>query len=196
MRPGAPTRARQQAALRVHSSFSGGRPVGDGRDPCAGRRHPPPRRVNDAAARPGGPGPDRGPPRSDAPARRTRETVSTACADGAMPAALPGEGSISMPSKDAPSVARRVSNRSPGQPRSLVNRSPSTRRPSFARAVIVQRSSASRPRAARPRRPIGAGMAGWLMTDATTDGSSAVASAKPPVKHIPTTPTPGPPHSR
>jgi len=34
------------------------------------------------------------------------------------------------------------------------------------------------------------------MTDATTDGSSAVASAKPPVKHIPTTPTPGPPHSR
>jgi hypothetical protein len=100
------------------------------------------------------------------------------------------------PLEGGPSVVRRVSNRSGGQPRSLVNRSPSTRRLSFARSVIVARSSASRPGAARPRSPIGAGMAGWLMTDATTDGSSAVASAKPPVKHIPTTPTPGPPHSR
>jgi len=35
---------------------------------------------------------------------------------------------------------------------------------------------------ARPRFPIGPGMAGWLMTDATTGGSSAVASAKPPAE--------------
>src|SRR5664280_1379225 len=33
------------------------------------------------------------------------------------------------------------------------------------------------------------------MTAASTAGSSAVASAKPPVKHMPTTPTPAPPHS-
>lgn len=49
------------------------------------------------------------------------------------------------PLEGCQSVARRVSNGSGGQPRSLVNRSPSTRRSSFARAVIVARSWASRP---------------------------------------------------
>ncbi|MFC5042356.1 hypothetical protein [Ornithinimicrobium kibberense] len=41
-----------------------------------------------------------------------------------------------------------------------MNRSPSTRRSSSARAVMVARSCGSRPRAARPRCPIGTGMAG------------------------------------
>ena len=44
------------------------------------------------------------------------------------------------PLEGCPSVVRRVSNRSGGQPRSLVNRSPSTRSPSFVRSVIVERS--------------------------------------------------------
>ena len=41
--------------------------------------------------------------------------------------------------------------------------------------------------------PIGKGSDGWLKTGARTTSSTIIASAKPPVKHIPTTPTPGPP---
>jgi hypothetical protein len=51
------------------------------------------------------------------------------------------------------------------------------------------------PSAARPRLVTGAGRAGWLATAARTDGSTAIARANPPVKHMPTAPTPGPPHS-
>src|SRR5665811_806899 len=40
----------------------------------------------------------------------------------------------------------------------------------------------------------GMGNDGWDSTGATTTGSTAMARAKPPEKHIPTTPTPGPPH--
>ncbi len=43
------------------------------------------------------------------------------------------------------------------------------------------------------RLPIGKGSDGWLRTGATTTSSTIIASAKPPVKHIPTAPTPGPP---
>ena len=39
----------------------------------------------------------------------------------------------------------------------------------------------------------GKGSDGWLSTGASTMSSTIMASAKPPVKHIPTTPTPGPP---
>ena len=35
---------------------------------------------------------------------------------------------------------------------------------------------------------------GWLSTGAITDGSTNIAKPNPPVRHIPTTPTPGPPH--
>ena len=38
------------------------------------------------------------------------------------------------------------------------------------------------------------GSDGWLSTGATSLSSTIIASAKPPVKHIPTAPTPGPPH--
>ena len=40
---------------------------------------------------------------------------------------------------------------------------------------------------------IGNGRDGWLRTGASTTSSTIMASANPPVKHIPTTPTPGPP---
>ena len=39
----------------------------------------------------------------------------------------------------------------------------------------------------------GNGSDGWLSTGASTTSSTIMASAKPPVKHMPTTPTPGPP---
>ena len=39
-----------------------------------------------------------------------------------------------------------------------------------------------------------AGSDGWLSTGATTTSSTIMPRAKPPVKHIPTAPTPGPPH--
>ncbi len=37
-------------------------------------------------------------------------------------------------------------------------------------------------------------MEGWLSTGAIMTGSTAMARANPPVRHIPTAPTPGPPH--
>ena len=40
------------------------------------------------------------------------------------------------------------------------------------------------------------GSEGWESTGASISGSVDIASANPPVKHIPTAPTPGPPHSR
>ena len=43
------------------------------------------------------------------------------------------------------------------------------------------------------RLAIGNGCEGWLSTGASTKSSTIMASAKPPVKHMPTTPTPGPP---
>jgi hypothetical protein len=55
-----------------------------------------------------------------------------------------------------------------------------------------RRSASSRPTAARLRAPRGAGSAGWLTTGASTDASMAMASANPPVKHMPIAPTPGP----
>ena len=39
----------------------------------------------------------------------------------------------------------------------------------------------------------GKGSDGWLSTGASTMSSTIMARAKPPVKHMPTTPTPGPP---
>ena len=43
--------------------------------------------------------------------------------------------------------------------------------------------------------PTGNGSDGWASTGATTEVSTIIASAKPPVKHIPSAPTPGPPSS-
>jgi len=152
MRPRAATRASQQETLRGSTgSFSG--PIGDVRDPSTGRR------IRHAATGQRGSCSARNArtrsraTRVGCPGSSASETVSTACPDGAVTAALPGEESISIPSKDAPSGVRRVSNRSAGQPRSLVNRTLSTRRSSFAHAVIQARSGASRPRAAKTPDP-------------------------------------------
>ena len=41
--------------------------------------------------------------------------------------------------------------------------------------------------------PSGNGIDGWLSTGASISSSTAIASAKPPLKHMPTAPTPGPP---
>ena len=43
--------------------------------------------------------------------------------------------------------------------------------------------------------PTGNGIDGWLSTGATMMSSTIIASAKPPLKHMPTAPTPGPPTS-
>jgi len=43
------------------------------------------------------------------------------------------------------------------------------------------------------RLPIGKGCDGWLSTGANMMSSTIMARAKPPVKHMPTAPTPGPP---
>ena len=61
--------------------------------------------------------------------------------------------------------------------------------------MTVARSAALMSIAALWRRPIGAGRAGWLSTGASTRSSTAMARANPPVKHMPTAPTPRPPHS-
>ena len=42
--------------------------------------------------------------------------------------------------------------------------------------------------------PSGNGSDGCDSTGASTGASASIASANPPVKHMPTTPTPGPPH--
>ena len=50
----------------------------------------------------------------------------------------------------------------------------------------------ARARASAPCRAAN-GSDGWLSTGASISSSTAIASAKPPVKHMPTAPTPGPP---
>ena len=54
-------------------------------------------------------------------------------------------------------------------------------------------SAAEHPRSAARRVPIEKGSEGWESTGATTGASAIIARANPPVKHMPTTPTPGPP---
>ena len=46
-----------------------------------------------------------------------------------------------------------------------------------------------------PALPMGNGRDGWATTGATTASSTIIAKAKPPVKHMPRAPTPGPPSS-
>ena len=61
------------------------------------------------------------------------------------------------------------------------------------RSAMTACSRSDIPRSRFRAAPIGNGTDGWLPTDARTAGSTAAASAKPPLKHIPMTPTPGPP---
>ena len=65
----------------------------------------------------------------------------------------------------------------------------------LARAVDLGRRDADRRAARLPPGPIGSGSEGCDSTGATTAGSVIIARAKLPVKHMPTAPTPRPPHS-
>ncbi len=76
-----------------------------------------------------------------------------------------------------------------------MNRRPSTSHPAAARAFTAARSIGDRPIALRRDFETAIGSDGWLSTGATVVSSSIIPSAKPPVKHMPTAPTPGPPHS-
>ncbi len=104
--------------------------------------------------------------------------------------------SSSTPTDPSPSRARRWANRSGGLARSPENRSPSTQVPAAARSTTRARSGSDSPTSARRRRLRGKGSDGWLRTGATTASSTIMPRAKPPVKHMPTAPTPGPPHLR
>src|SRR5665811_1289220 len=95
--------------------------------------------------------------------------------------------------KPSPNTSRRCSNRSGGLCRSPVKRNPKTHVPAATRSWTTLRSASEIPRPFLWLLPIGNGRDGWLSTGATTTSSTIMASANPPVKHIPTTPTPGPP---
>src|SRR5690606_41374782 len=60
------------------------------------------------------------------------------------------------------------------------------------RSATAASSPAETPASRRRARLVGNGSAGSLRTGAITDSSAAAARAKPPVKHMPMTPTPLP----
>ncbi len=96
-----------------------------------------------------------------------------------------------MTSKASPSRSLSVLNRSLGAIGSPLKRSPSAHRPSSAaRFSMTFISPSDRPgsRFCLAVKPIGTD--GWLSTGASTLSSTAAASAKPPEKHCPITPTP------
>jgi hypothetical protein len=99
-----------------------------------------------------------------------------------------------MARQPGPNASPSAVNRSFGEAASSLNRSPSRHRPSVrTRSATTARSRSDIPRSRLRAFPIGNGTDGWLATGARTTGSTAAASAKPPLKHIPITPTPGPP---
>ena len=95
----------------------------------------------------------------------------------------------------SPSSRRSVSKRVPVA-LSAAYRRPSTGQPAAARRFTASRSTGERPRSAPRPLPTANGRLGWATTGATTDGSTIIASAKPPVKHMPTAPDAGTAGSR
>ncbi len=86
-----------------------------------------------------------------------------------------------------------LSNRARGEPESSLKRSPSAQTsPALARSAMRSNSSGDTVASMRLALLIGNGTPGWLTTDASTVSSTAAASANPPVKHMPITPTPLP----
>ena len=67
--------------------------------------------------------------------------------------------------------------------------------PLAARSLTRARSASLIPTARRRDAVIANGADGWLSTGASMVSSTIMPSANPPVKHMPTAPTPGPPHS-
>ena len=63
--------------------------------------------------------------------------------------------------------------------------------PAVVRSLTRARSASEIPMSALNFLESGKGSEGWLSTGARTTSSTIMASANPPVKHIPTTPTPG-----
>ena len=61
--------------------------------------------------------------------------------------------------------------------------------------MTLARSAGERLRSAARALPTGNGSEGCASTGAATESSTIIASAKPPVKHMPRAPTPGPPSS-
>ena len=96
--------------------------------------------------------------------------------------------------KFSPSSRRNDSNRAGGTSLSPVKRRPSTQMSSEStRSRTAIRSASDSPRSALRLAPTVIGSDGWLSTGASISGSVAIARANPPVKHMPTAPTPGPP---
>ena len=102
-----------------------------------------------------------------------------------------------MASKRSPNSRRKVSNRASGTKASLVKRRPIIDRSSFSNRCLAQAISLADTPIPAPRRGFfpASGREGCDSTGATTAGSVIMASAKLPVKHMPTAPTPFPPQS-
>ena len=150
-----------------------------------------PERVGSGRSR----GPGRGPRRVGVPGRSSRSSVSTEWAALRCPCGLPGEESSSTPTNPSPEqLAEGVE---PLGRRHLV---PGEPQPEHADPAAATRSSTrSSVGVADAERPCvgpapGRGRDGWLSTGATTTSSTIMARANPPVRHMPTAPTPGPPH--
>ena len=137
----------------------------------------------------------RGPPEWGCPASSTKSFVRTEWAIAGMPCGLPLLESISIPSKPLPNSRRSESNRSAGTSGSAVKRRPNTPQPDCARLFAISRSASLMCSAARWLADTPIGSEGWLSTGAITVSSTIIAIAKFPVRHIPSAPTPGPPHS-
>ena len=97
------------------------------------------------------------------------------------------------PRRRPPRSSRRWAKRSGGLTLSPVKRSPSTQVPAAARSCTRATSVGDRPTSRLRPLVTGKGSDGWLRTGATTTSSTIMARANPPVKHMPTAPTPGPP---
>ena len=95
--------------------------------------------------------------------------------------------------KASPSSRFKVAKRASKQNGSLEKRNPKRQVPSAARSLTRARSASEMPTSALNFFDNGNGSDGWLSTGASTMSSTIMARAKPPVKHMPTTPTPGPP---
>ena len=93
--------------------------------------------------------------------------------------------------KASPSRCCSAAKRRSGEMQSPLNRSPSTHRPSSRARLLTAVISPSPNGIERPPHGTANGSDGWLSTGAATAGLIAAASANPPVKHIPMTPTPG-----
>ena len=108
---------------------------------------------------------------------------------------MPGAASSSVSSTTStlsPNSAFRRAMRASGTSLSDEKRRASSDRFSSLNRFLAQASS----EAEQSRPPtLPSGSEGWDSTGATTAGSVIIARAKPPVKHMPTAPTPLPPHS-